>query len=316
MANKNITQLVTQSGTADPTSLFYTVTGGNTDKSLPLSVFVNNLGLTGVPTAPTALSNTNTIQIASCAFVMAALAAFTPIISASQIQPALNPIAFSGINTPTAFVRTTSGSGTYTPPTGTRYLKFRGRAPGGGGAGSGTSPGTGQNAGFTTFDPVGVSAGTYISLQGGAGGSTNFGGNTQSNFTIGSTTTPWLPINGTEYFEHGQWGNSVQSIASPVQNGGNGGGNGGGIGGLAGAAGNNAKKAGCGGGGAGQGSTGIGGGGGQEGAYGERIIIIPDPTNPPTFNWAVGSGGGGGTAGTNGFAGGNGLDGFLIIEAY
>lgn len=41
MANKNITQLTQQTGSADTTSLFYTVTGGNTDKSLPLSVLFN-----------------------------------------------------------------------------------------------------------------------------------------------------------------------------------------------------------------------------------------------------------------------------------
>lgn len=50
MANKNITQLATQSGSADPTSLFYTVTGGNTDKSLPLTVLFNSPAFTGTPT--------------------------------------------------------------------------------------------------------------------------------------------------------------------------------------------------------------------------------------------------------------------------
>lgn len=50
MANKNITQLTPQAGSADPTSLLYTVTGGNTDKSLPLSVLFNAPTFTGTVT--------------------------------------------------------------------------------------------------------------------------------------------------------------------------------------------------------------------------------------------------------------------------
>ena len=72
-ANQNVTQLTQQSGTADTTSLFYAVTQGTSDTGLPLSVFVNSLGLTGTPTAPTATTGTNTIQIASTAFVQAQL---------------------------------------------------------------------------------------------------------------------------------------------------------------------------------------------------------------------------------------------------
>lgn len=68
-ANQNVTQLTQQTVSADTTSLFYAVTGGTTDTGLPLSVFVHSLGLTGVPTTPTAALSTNTTQIASCAFV-------------------------------------------------------------------------------------------------------------------------------------------------------------------------------------------------------------------------------------------------------
>lgn len=50
MANKNITQLTPQTGSADPTSLLYTVTGGNTDKSLPLSVLFNGPTFTNTVT--------------------------------------------------------------------------------------------------------------------------------------------------------------------------------------------------------------------------------------------------------------------------
>jgi hypothetical protein len=68
MANQNVTQLTQQSGSASASSLFYAAVGA-TDTGLPLSVFVNNLGLTGVPTVPTAAPGTNTTQIASCAYV-------------------------------------------------------------------------------------------------------------------------------------------------------------------------------------------------------------------------------------------------------
>lgn len=68
-ANQNVTQLTQQTVSANTTSLFYAVTGSNTDTGLPLSVLVNNLGLTGVPTAPTAGSVVNTTQIATGAYV-------------------------------------------------------------------------------------------------------------------------------------------------------------------------------------------------------------------------------------------------------
>jgi hypothetical protein len=68
-ANQNVTQLTQQTVSANTTSLFYAVTNGTTDTGLPLSVFVNNLGLTGVPTAPTAGSLINTTQIATGAYV-------------------------------------------------------------------------------------------------------------------------------------------------------------------------------------------------------------------------------------------------------
>jgi len=68
-ANQNVTQLTQQTGSAAASSLFYAVTGGTTDTGLPLSVLVNNLGLTGVPTAPTPGSVVNTTQIVTGAYV-------------------------------------------------------------------------------------------------------------------------------------------------------------------------------------------------------------------------------------------------------
>lgn len=55
MANKNITQLTQQTGTANTTSLLYAVVGlsGNqSDTSLPLSVLFNSPTFTGTPTVP------------------------------------------------------------------------------------------------------------------------------------------------------------------------------------------------------------------------------------------------------------------------
>lgn len=68
--NQNVLQLTQQTGSADLTSVLYAVQGGVTDTGLPLSVFVHNLGLTGTPTTPTAAVDTNTIQIASTAYVI------------------------------------------------------------------------------------------------------------------------------------------------------------------------------------------------------------------------------------------------------
>lgn len=73
-ANQNVTQLTQQTISAAASSLFYAVTGGATDTGLPLSVLVNNLGLTGIPTVPTASPGTNTTQIASTAYVVTSFA--------------------------------------------------------------------------------------------------------------------------------------------------------------------------------------------------------------------------------------------------
>jgi hypothetical protein len=73
-ANQNVTQLTQQTGTAATSSLFYAVTGGNTDTGLPLSVLFNSPAFTGTPVVPTPAPGTNTTQIASTAFVVASYA--------------------------------------------------------------------------------------------------------------------------------------------------------------------------------------------------------------------------------------------------
>ena len=104
MANQNVTQLTQQTVSAAPSSLFYAVTGGTTDTGLPLSVFVNNLGLTGIPTVPTATTGTNTTQIASTAFVQAQLTS-----SLAPYAPLASP-AFTGTPTaPTLTLSSTTG---------------------------------------------------------------------------------------------------------------------------------------------------------------------------------------------------------------
>lgn len=126
-ANQNVTQLTQQTGSAALTSLFYAVTGGNTDTGLPLSVFVNSLGLTGTPTTPTAAVNTNTTQIASCAFVIGQ--AYAPLASPALTGVPTTPTAAAGTNTtqiastayvltsyaaPPAIGNTTPNSGSFT----------------------------------------------------------------------------------------------------------------------------------------------------------------------------------------------------------
>lgn len=134
--NQNVLQLTQQTGSANITSVFYAVTGGNTDTGLPLSVFVNNLGLTGTPTTPTAVVGTSTTQIASCAFVINQAATVAPLMDgtatvgtsvsyarqdhihpADTTRAALTGATFTGTtgigySTPVLFVNDTSGSNT------------------------------------------------------------------------------------------------------------------------------------------------------------------------------------------------------------
>lgn len=109
MANQNVTQLSQQTVSANASSLFYAVTGGTTDTGLPLSVLVNNLGLTGTPTAPTATTGTSTTQIASCAFVQnqltSSLGSYMPLTGGTFTG--VVTYAFSGAN---LIINDTSGA--------------------------------------------------------------------------------------------------------------------------------------------------------------------------------------------------------------
>lgn len=131
-ANQNVTQLTQQTGSAAASSLFYAVTGGAVDTGLPLNVLVNDLGLTGVPTTPTAALNTNTIQIASCAFVQQGFAPLasptftgTPSLPTGTIavtqSPGNNSTAIATtayVNTSYAPINSPTFTGTVTIPSG------------------------------------------------------------------------------------------------------------------------------------------------------------------------------------------------------
>lgn len=158
--SKNITQFTPQTVSADPTSLFYTVTGGAIDKNLPLSVLVNNLGLTGIPTTTTAAASTNTTQIASCAFAQSAIT-----LALSGIYAPLSNPAFTG----TVVIPTVTLSG------GT----ITGTAIDSSAIGA-TTPSTGK---FTTVITTGVTQAATLTTPNASitGGSIN-------NTTVGATT--------------------------------------------------------------------------------------------------------------------------------
>lgn len=188
----------------------------------------------------------------------------------------------------------TSGTATYTSPTGITRVLVRLIGGGGGGAAQATNGGTaGVATTFGTFTAAGGSGGGAAGGGGGAGGAGSHG---DINIT-GAT---------------GQGG--ATSGASETVPGGNGGpsvfgGCGGGGAGVA--AGSNATaNSGAGGGGAGSPSAGTSGGGGGAGAYVEKLITSPSAT----YTYAVGAGGGGGAAG--GAAGGSGGSGIVIVDEF
>jgi hypothetical protein len=202
--------------------------------------------------------------------------------------------------TPGSWTRTvlTSGSGTYTVPTGAKAilvtLKGAGGGSGGSGSGGGTSGGTGGNTTFdgTNITAPGGSASAALARDGGAGGAAGVGGD----FSVA-----------------GQDGrNANQTIVNG--NAGDGGGAGGGRSGSPGQANNTAGKVNSGGGGGGAASTsGVAAvGGGGEGAYTEKLIVSPSAS----YAYAVGAAGTAGTAGTSGFAGIAGGSGLIIVEEF
>lgn len=202
----------------------------------------------------------------------------------------------------------TSGSGTYTTPTGCTWIRVRMIGGGSGGVGSGTTGGTAPTAGgSTTFGST-----LLVCNGGGASGWQGAGG---AGGTVSNTSGPIMITANTG----GRGGaymyaavNNIYCIggmgaATPF---------GGGGANLTGSTGYDAiANTGGGGGGAGGGLSASGtwgGAGGGAGGYIEAIITSPSST----YAYVVGAGGAGGGAGTSGFAGGAGASGIIIVEEY
>jgi len=186
--------------------------------------------------------------------------------------------------------RFTSGSGTYTTPSGVTYIKVT--VVGGGGGGTYTGSGTAGTA--STFGS------SLLTANGGAGGAA---GGSGVNGVSGGTVTINAPAVTIVAATGGGSGGSIGAgDGSGV--GGNSIFGGGGASGQTGSAG--AANTGGGGGGGGNPASAWGGTGG--GAGGGIIALISNPTS--TYPYAVG---GGGAAGSGGGAGGSGV---IVVEEY
>jgi len=187
----------------------------------------------------------------------------------------------------------TSGSGTYTTPTGCKAIWVRCVGGGGGGAGSGTSAGNGTTGGDTTFSTLTASGGGpgLTTGAGGTGGSAT-GGDINIAGAYGSQIDGGLTVQ-----RGGIAGSSIFGGAGRQANSGNPG--------LA-----ASTNSGAGGSGAGCGATTNAGGGGAAAGYCEKLIASP----AATYSYAVGAGGSAGAAGTSGNAGGAGGSGVIIVE--
>jgi hypothetical protein len=229
-------------------------------------------------------------------------------VDAAQVMADLNAL-LSCVNSMTAKrTRTvlTAGSGTYTPPSGSKALFVRlvGGGGGGGGSNNGHLGSSGAAGGDTTFGT------SFLIAGGGGGGQAPQGGSSAGgsasggdvNITGGTAAT----ILGTT---HGPIREAVGTTGGVAAFGGAG------YGAAAGAAGGPAAaNSGSGGGGAGGPATEVGfaGGGGGAGGYVEKLITSPDASYPYT----VGTAGGAGGAGRSGSDGGAGSSGIIIIDEF
>ncbi|MDD4973553.1 MAG: hypothetical protein PHY93_04340 [Bacteriovorax sp.] len=237
---------------------------------------------------------------------------------AGVIESTTGGIKFPDGTTQTAAVRSahiptvqkfTSGSGTYTTPTGIVPLYIRVRMVGGGGGGGGggidgTTTSAGSNGGASTFGSSLLTAnGGYGGVTGIAGGGTASLGTGPIGLAVtGASGTGWMANNSIGMFLTGGVGGASQFGA-------NGAGNPNSSGTSAGA---NSGSGGGGGGTNGTTSYAYALSGGGAGGYIDAII-----TNPAlTYGYTVGAGGAGGTAGTSGFVGGAGGSGMIIIEEF
>lgn len=203
----------------------------------------------------------------------------------------------------------TSGSGTYTTPSGVQYIKVRMVGGGGGGSGSGNgAAGTGGSGGTTSFGT------SLLSAPGGGGAAYS------AAIVSGGSATVSAPAIGSAFTgatgSAGNYNNGVQAALNGAPGGGSilfGGSGGGGLGNAA-AGTNGITNTGGGGGGGGGGNniagyTGTGGGG-----SGSLEAIIASPS--VTYTYSIGIAGTSGTAGTSGFAGGAGGSGYIEVTEY
>lgn len=198
----------------------------------------------------------------------------------------------------------TSGSGTYTTPSATLYLRVRMIAGAGGGAAVNTNSGTnGTDTSFGTWTAIHGSGGAVNGGAGGAGGT----GGTNGTGTVVRRLDGAAGQSGT--------GSTLNSPVTSTTGGAGGSSPFGGAGSGTMASTGGAAKANTGSGGAGGGAGGFstGGSSGAGGGAGEFVeFIIAGPS--ASYSYAVGTGGTGGTAGGN--AGGNGAAGRIEVEAY
>jgi len=223
-------------------------------------------------------------------------------------QGFVNPYTYA-VSAPTV-TRYTSGSGTYTVPSGVQYLVVELVGGGGGGGGGGTTGATnGATGGTTSFGSLSATGGAggvasangggFIAIAGGSGSGGDINGNggtaaanVPGNSSLGTPTNNYAPAGGNSIYGGGGAGGT---------NGGGAGFNGYGYGGGGGGAGGTNAAGGL---------TASGGGGG--GGYCQKVISNPSAT----YSYAVGAGGASGTVGTNGAAGGAGSAGIIIIYEY
>jgi len=208
---------------------------------------------------------------------------------------------------PPQFTKLTSGTGTYTTPTGATYLVIEmvGAGGGGGGSNSAGASSAGGTGGTTTF---GSSLLTCVGGAGGAYSGTNAGGTATVaspadgiGITGSAGASPSIGYNSSiSYVTGGMGGCSPFGGAGQNQWATTSGQNG-------------ATNSGSGGGGGGGNVVGVvPGGGGASGGYIKAIITSPSSS----YSYAIGSGGTAGTAGTDGYAGGTGGSGLIIVTAY
>lgn len=215
--------------------------------------------------------------------------------------------AFASFTPPTV-QKFTTGSGTYTTPTGVLYIQVEMVGGGGGGGGSGTASGSlGGTGGNTTFGT------TLLEANGGVGGGVSGGGGG----TGGSASLGTGPVGIAVAGSGGGAGNN-QSTSNQTCAGGHGAPSalGGGAPGPVYTAAGIAAATNSGGGGSGGGSNNVigsgSGGGGGSGGFVSAIITSPSAT----YAYAVGASGTAGTAGTSGLAGGAGAAGQIIVREF